>query len=301
MKILIQRHISDLQVFRALAIAQAAAAAEPGAEIFLECFDKHRPILDLVAGVKWKNPHHPLEVSERKGGTDGTGKTQPGRPGGPIYDRVVNIDADSILEFELMKSGLPWWQFITGKLKAEGGFGATLKPAAFPELIDPPAPGPKFSRPVDFIVLAPLSDHAHAGHMNANRLEEYARKQFPAANIYWISPGNVFLGVGRPLIRIESPIELAWILKNSIAVFSVNGLVSAMAQSTITGHGRLVTNYYHVRGKIEKGFEKDLFAKLANALEVETDRGPDEQRCTVTTTAPDLSIIPAAAPAPAAN
>lgn len=289
MKIVIQRHAADLQVFRALAIAQAAAAAEPGAEIFLECFERYRRMIDLVPGVTWKNPHHPVEVSHRGATKDAqTGKEMPARKGGKLYDEIVNIDADSPLELELLKAGVPWWQFIRGKVKAESDFGAKLTLPAFPELAEPPSPY-REQPPAGYIVIAPLSHFSNPRTTNANRIEEYARKQCPGAPVFWISPDNTFLGDSRNLLRWDAFTSLAWILKNAAAVFAVNGLVSAMAQGTVNGQ-RLVKRYCHIAGRFEPGFERDSFLAFAKLMETETDRGPGEPACALASINPDLSI-----------
>jgi hypothetical protein len=290
MKIVIQRHTADLQVFRALAVAQAAAAAAPGAEIFLECFAKYRRMIELMPGLKWKNPHHPFEVAERGPSRDpSTGKELPARPGGRLYDEIVTLEPDSPLELEFMRSGLPWWGFIKAKTRGESDFAAKLKIPDFPELADPPCPYRAGEAPKGYIVIAPLSSYFPPSAINANRVEEYAAAQCPGAPIFWISPDNVFLGDNRNLLRCDGFVSLAWILKNAVAVFAVNGLVSAMAQSTVGGQ-RLVRRYCHIRGRFEKGFERDSFLSFAKAIDTETARGPKEPACAIAAIAKDLSI-----------
>lgn len=287
MKTVIKRHASDLQVFRALAVAQAAAAADPSGEIFVECLERWRRIVELAPAIKWKNPHHPYEVAARAAVKDSGGKTIAGRPGGKLYDQVIDLEPDNPLEIEFLNAGLPWWQFISAKLKAQNDIGAKLALRAFPEIADPACP---YSEPpANFVVLAPLSRFSNPRLLNANTLEAYAKKLFPDAAIFWISEENTFLGEGRTLLRWDGFISLAWILKAATAVFSVNGLVSALAQSTVNGQ-RLVRRYCHIRGRFDKGFDRDVFLKFCSLMETETDRGPAEPACSIAFVAPDRSI-----------
>jgi hypothetical protein len=280
MKHVIKRHATDLQVFRALAVAQAAAAAAPGAEIFVECFDAYKNLVALAPAIKWKNPHHPYAVTERAKTIGPDGKEIAGRPGGKLYDEVIDLDPDTPLETEFFKSGLPWWRFITAKVNSQSDFGAKLKLRAFPEILDPPCP---FSEPPPgFILLAPLSQFLNPRALNVNDLEAYAKKLFPGYAVFYAVPGNAFLGEGRNLLRYDSPSALAWILKAATAVFAVNGIVSALAQSTVNGK-RLVRRYCHIRALAGAGAARDNFLKFCSMMETELDRGQDEPACSIAT------------------
>ena len=287
MKHVIKRHAGDLQAFRSLAVAQAAAAADPKAEIFLECFEAHKKLVALAPAIKWKNPHHPYAVSERAKTLDSEGKQGSGRPGGKLYDAVIDLDPDTPLETEFLKSGLPWWKFISAKVKAQSEFGSRLKPANFPEIIDPPCP--YAAPPQNYVVLAPLSRFANPRVLNVNGLHEFAKAQFPGATIYYISENNVFLGEGRNLLHYEDFVWLAWILKAATAVFAVNGLVSALAQSTIKGK-RLVRKYCHIQTVKAGDAGRDSFLKYCAMMETELDRAAGEPACAIATALLDRTI-----------
>ena len=267
MKIVIKRHASDFQVFRAVAIAQAAAGANPGAEIFIESLERHSAVLKLFPSIKWKNPHHPFEVGFRQGGTDGNGAKIPDRKAGKIYDEVIDIDADSPLEFELLNTGIPWWEFIGHKLRQGPAFSARLKPALFPtiETIGKPLEG-------KYVILAPLSEEADPRALNVNKLEAFARGHFPSSEILWVAPGNVFLGPGRDLARYDDFVTLAGILAGASAVIGVNGIVAALAQSIFEGKP-LVRLYAHVIGVSDaKRIGRDIALKRLALMEIETAR-----------------------------
>ena len=264
MKIVIQRHQSDLQVFRALAVAQAVRKAKPDAEVYLECFDKYKGLLDLCPGIKWKNPHHPFEVSFREGSVAPDGTKQQDRKGGKLYDEVISLEPDSPLELELIKSGMLWWDFIKAKVTQQSDLGASLTIADFPDITIP------MTAAVDCgnrVLICPLSHFSHPMQVNANGLEQMAKDKFPGAAIWWISPENVFLGGNRPLLRYSNFAQLAWIVKNSVAVIAVNGLVSAIAKSTFAGQP-IGKPTIHIAGKYDKGFERDQFLAYAKLMEV---------------------------------
>lgn len=267
MKIVIKRHASDFQVLRAVAIAQAAAGANPGAEIFIESLERHSAVLKLFPAIKWKNPHHPFEVGFRQGGTDGNGAKIPDRKAGKLYDEVIDIDADSPLEFELLNTDIPWWEFIGHKLRQGPAFSARLKPALFPtiETIGKPLEG-------KYVILAPLSEEADPRALNVNKLEAFARGHFPSSEILWVAPGNVFLGPGRDLARYDDFVTLAGILAGASAVIGVNGIVAALAQSIFEGKP-LVRLYAHVIGVSDaKRIGRDIALKRLALMEIETAR-----------------------------
>ena len=279
MKIVVRRHVSDFQVFRALAVAQAAAAAAgPDAEVFLECLQHHSGILKLTPSIRWKNPHHPYEVAARHSKDPNLN-----RPGGKVFDEVIDIDADGPLEIEFRKSGLSWWRFIVAKATTQTAFGQKLTIPTFPTIeaiaqIPTPAPG--------FVVVAPLSTISDPRQININSLEDHVKARFPGAPIYWLSPFTtgdcVVYGENRPILHYDDLPELATILRAARAVFAVNGLVSALAQSTFQGK-RLVSNYCHIRGSYPKG-SKDIFLQLVERSETEIDRDPTEPPCGVIST-----------------
>ena len=277
MKIVIRRHIAEYQVFRAIAVAQAAAAAAgAGSEVFIECLDKFKNILALAPSIKWKNPHHPYKVAAR----DTKGPDGSSRPAAALYDEVIDIDSDGPLELQWMKSGLPWWPYTAARVKTQSAFGAKLTIADFPTI--EAAPDPWRPPAPNYIILAALSVIADPRQINTNKLEAYAKKLFPNAAVYWISPDNSFLGDNRFLATYDGFTSLAGILAGAQAVFAVNGLVSAMAQSTFGGK-RLVRRYCHVRGTFENA-SKDLFLKMAAGIETDTSRGEGETPCGVVTT-----------------
>lgn len=283
MKIVVRRHAAEYQVFRAIAIAQAAAdVAGEGAEVFLECFDRHARILQLAPSIKWKNPHHPFEVTERK-----NEKPELTRPGGKIYDEVIDVEADSPLEVEWMASGLPWWRFLVAKAQNSGELGAKLKIADFPTITNAAS---QYKKAPPYIVIAPLSPVADMRQVNVNKIEAYARSLFPECAVGWISPDNAFLGEGRHVLNYATFPSLAGILANAQAVFAVNGVVSAMAQSFLPDGSRLVKRYCHVRGTFAAA-SKDIFVKHAAGMETVTDRGPGEPACGIVAQAgKDLDI-----------
>lgn len=280
MKIVIRRHASDYHVFRALAVAQAVQAAAPDSEVFIECFDRCAPVLKLCPSVKWKNPHHPYEVTEREM-QDSKG-VKSIRPGGKLYHEVIDIDAEGPLEMQLLKSGLPWWRYATARAATATPFGAGLKIPPFPTI---EAVGNVEMPAADFIVIAPLSPLAFPGHLNVKHLEDYAKGLYPSAQVFWLSPEGEFLGENRPLLNFEGYPQLASLLASARAVFAVNGIVSALAQSKVAGvEGRLVKRYHHVRGQYAAA-GRDIFLRYCAMSDTEIDRSDGEHPVSVVTTA----------------
>jgi hypothetical protein len=271
-KIVVRRHASEYHILRALAVAQAgAAAAGPAPEVFLECFDRYKKLLNLCPSMKWKNPHHPFAVSERGNAAD----PKSFRAGGTLYDEVLDFENEGPIDPEWLASGAPWWRYMTARVKQGSDFGAKLKIASFPtlEVVDDPYAG----NPPDYVVIAPLSNIADMRQVNANAIENFAKAQFPGSAIAYVSPENTFLGETRNLMRYNGFTSLAGILRSARAVIAVNGFVSALAQSLFKGE-RLVKRYYHVKG-IYAAASKDIFLKQAALLETETDRNAGEPTC----------------------
>ncbi len=253
MKIVIIRHQSDLQVFRGLAVAQAAQKAKPDGEVYFECFDRYKGLLELTPGIRWKNPHSPFEVSARAGE-----EGKPGRKGGKLYDEVISLEPDSPLELELINSGMPWWDFVKAKVAQQSELGASLKIEDFPILTL------KGERPqaAKYALVSPLSHFAHPAHANPNDLEERAKKEFPGVQILWLTLENAFLGTNRPIARWQSYAELANLIARSEGVIAVNGIVSAIAKT-------IGKKLIHIPGKYGKAFVRDQFLAYSKLMEVE--------------------------------
>lgn len=297
MKIVVRRHAAEYQVFRSIAIAQAArAAAGENSEVFLESLDHFRDLLALTPSIRWKNPHHPYEVAARES-KDPDGSS---RRGGKLYDEVIDVDSDGPLETQWLNSGLPWWQYTTARAKGQTAFGAKLAIADFPtiETIDDLSMTDFGAS--DYILLAPLSPIANARQINVNKLEAYAKARFPSSAVFWIRQSGsdvIFFGDGRSAIHYVTYTFLAAILAGARAVFAVNGLVSALAQSNYKGIP-LVRRYCHIRGTYGNA-AKDISLKMASGLETSLDRAGSENRCGVITTDPGTLEIKEIAPLPA--
>lgn len=230
MKTVIKRHSGEYQIFRALAIAQAAARA--GDLALVDCFQIHQTILDLVPAVTWKNPHAPFAFGAERQHTDSNGHVTV-RPAGNVYDRVIDLNGGGGLdEFEWSQTGLDWCTWARGKASAAV---PGLKVEPFPEITLPTE-----LEPVAAVLISPLSDQADPRQVNVNRLENYAKSKFPGDPIFWHSPENMNLGNGRCAFDIcgggpFSFVRLAQTLQRFKAVIAVDGLVAALAQSTYRG------------------------------------------------------------------
>jgi hypothetical protein len=278
MKVVVRRHQFDYHVFRVTAVAQAILAElnarhpDQKHQVFIECFEIHRPALALTPSILWKNPHLPFEVSERVVEARGEKVT---RAGGKIYDLVIDLEGDGPFEARWMRTGLTFWSWVT-QIAADALAPADLKTLpTFPRIEAVTTFGT--SRPAGpYVILAPVSEQADPRHINVESLEAHARAKFPEAKILWVSPGNMQLGPSRTLAPWQSYPELAGILAGAEAVFAVNGIVAAMAQATFDGKP-LAREFWYVRGlipgQIKGESPHDVFSKMRTMIDTEPSTG----------------------------
>lgn len=234
MKIVVRRHDRPFAIFRALAVAQALARI-PGAEVFLECLESWKSVLELTPAIKWKNPHHPFAVHQR-----GEAGTRDFRKGGALYDHVIDLDGDGPFEAKWAHFGLQWWDWVLSEMAEDILLWDPTLRAAFDEnfeawpAIEVPlaATSAGRPRPLNYVLVDALSDEISPFGVNAKLLEDRIRQECPSSEIVWSArhPQANF-GAGRVRLVAGSYRELAQQIAAAAAVYAVNGMVFALAMA----------------------------------------------------------------------
>lgn len=233
MKLLVKRHDREFPIYRATAICQALA--EAGHEVALECFHEKARIVEF-AGVKWKHPHAPHAVGERRESTnpgDNPGKVI--RPETKFFDHVIDLDGDGMFEVRWAALGRPWWAWAKEQAKAADPKMPFI--ADWPEVEVPPLSA-QLSLPASFVLVAVLSEEAQTSGLNVAALEQHIGPAFPGARILWHAFHDFNFGPGREVLVAKSYPELAGHCRAAQAVFAVNGMAGAIARSFVKGQDR---------------------------------------------------------------
>jgi hypothetical protein len=233
MKTVIRRHVRTYHVFRALAIAQAIKKIRPDEEVFIECLDEHKHVLDLAPGVKWKNPHHPFEVVERLNENQNLH-----RKAGPLYDRVIDIDSEGPFEARQVAFGGSFWAWVVSVISEKNPeLAGEIQMNPWPS-IEIPLPKPAAIATAGCVLIAPISQESNPIEINANALAAWAEKAFPGVPQLWATFGRNF-GPGRIAAPFSSLPELAGVIAAAKAVVTVKGIIAGLAQAAVPGRGRL--------------------------------------------------------------
>lgn len=233
-KTVIRRHAGHIQVIRACAVAQVLAK---GGEVVVETFRENKPLLDLF-GVAWKDPRAPYAVEERR--MDGKS-----RPGGKIWDVIVDLDGDGPFEPRFMDQGLGFEAWVKQELNKDFPDSiANFESNPFPAfLLSPPS-----SWVGNMVLLAPLSADADPFDINANELSALAAKDHPGVPQYWADFGAGF-GAGRQSVRANTVEQMSGAIAAARAIYTVNGIVAALACCTWQGK-RIGQELHFIHGKI---------------------------------------------------
>lgn len=241
MKIVIRRHDRPFAIFRCLAIAQALTRIS-GAEVYLECLENWKGILELAPSIRWKNPHHPFAVHER-----GQLGQKGHRPAGKLYDEIIDLDGDGPFEARWSQTGMNWWAWAVNQLGVElDRFAPQSTSAVFgrlqawPRIEAPLGAGGGRPAPLNYVLVDAISDEISPFGVNANLLEERIKKEWPGSEIlYSVRHPQAHPGGGRTRLLAGSYLQLAQQIAAARAVYAVNGMVFALSQSRLAGEEKL--------------------------------------------------------------
>lgn len=238
MKILLKRHASEFHVLRSLAIAQAIKAL--GHEVFVECLAEYAPLVQLVDGIKWKNPIHPHAYPEARQFKNSSGKLTE-RKSGPLYDRLIDIDADGPFDGRFVASGLDWWSWALAVTREDF---PNLTPAAFPDLSESAVNGP--ANTGQFCLISLVSAQSDPSAWNLVAVEEWAKAKY-GLPVSYLAPDGLTMAAGKAHTSIGASYGLlARLLASAGAVVSVNGISAVLAQCT-AGGAPLVKRFAYLR------------------------------------------------------
>lgn len=223
MKIVLQYHIRLGDIIRLFPIARHLAGQGKGNEIFIECAERYRSVLDLIDYAKWKDPAAPLKDEK----------------GGKLFDALypLQIWPQRAHQYRTDRAGPRWADFITAPYPDD--FRGMNRAIVFTKLPPLEATLKKYGIPADYSLACPAGfcENIRGDFGLSQPIDFYIFESWlhhtikPRGNVFYLAP--LKSGMNRRFVHVDNLAELATLIRGAIDFATILSAPAVIASARI--------------------------------------------------------------------